>query len=67
MRDEKRIIPSVAYLQGQYGYNHLCLGVPAILGGNGIENIVELDLLIEEKEALQVSASVVKELIDICD
>lgn len=67
MRDEKRIIPSVAYLQGQYGYSNLCLGVPAILGGKGIESIVELDLLPEEKDALQLSASVVKELIDICD
>ena len=67
MRDEKRIIPSVAYLQGQYGFNNLCLGVPTILGGNGIESIVELDLLPDEKQALEISAASVKELIDICD
>ena len=67
VRDEKRIIPSVAYLQGQYGFDNLCLGVPAILGGNGVESIVELDLLPDEKEALHLSASVVKELIAICD
>ncbi|AWE07238.1 malate dehydrogenase [Lysinibacillus sp. 2017] len=66
IRDQKRIIPSVAYLQGQYGYNDICLGVPTILGGNGIENIVQLDLEEAEKEALAVSANVVKEMVDFC-
>lgn len=65
IRDEKRIIPSVAYLQGQYGHENLCLGVPTVLGGSGIENIVELDLLQDEKYALDISATVVKEMIDL--
>lgn len=67
MRDEKRIIPSVAYLQGHYGFHNLCLGVPTILGGNGIESIVELDLSQEEKQALTISAASVKQLIDLCN
>jgi len=66
IRDEKRILPSVAYLEGQYGYTDICLGVPTILGGNGIENIVQLDLDEDEKEALNISANVVKELVELC-
>lgn len=66
LRDQKRILPSVAYLQGPYDYDDICLGVPTILGGNGIENIVELDLTNDEKRALAKSANVVKEIIDFC-
>lgn len=56
VKDKKRILPAVAYLEGEYGYENLYLGVPAILGGNGIEKILELPLTEEEKSALNKSA-----------
>lgn len=60
IRDEKRILPSIAYLEGEYGYDDLYLGVPTILGGDGIEKIIELDLLDDEKQALDRSAESVR-------
>ncbi|MCP1146670.1 malate dehydrogenase [Lysinibacillus endophyticus] len=62
--DQKRIVPSVAYLEGAYGYNGICLGVPTVLGGQGIENIIELDLTPNEQEALHYSANAVRTLIE---
>ncbi|SER89703.1 malate dehydrogenase [Salipaludibacillus aurantiacus] len=62
LKDKKRILPSIAYLEGEYGYEDIYLGVPTILGGNGIEKIFELDLNEEEKEALNKSAESVKEV-----
>lgn len=66
MKDQKRILPSVAFLDGQYGYEGICLGVPTMLGGNGIEHVIELDLTDKEREALSISAKAVRELVDIC-
>lgn len=63
IRDKKRILPSIAYLEGEYGYKELCLGVPTIIGGNGIESIVEIPLTNEEKEALEKSAESVRKVI----
>jgi malate dehydrogenase len=60
LRDEKRIIPASAYLQGEYGYQDLFLGVPVIIGKQGIEKIIELDLTPEEKTALDGSVDEVK-------
>lgn len=65
MLDKRKIIPSIAYLNGEYGFYDLCLGVPTILGGNGIENVIELDLTGEEKTALDKSASTVKEVLSV--
>ncbi|RUL47277.1 MULTISPECIES: malate dehydrogenase [Lysinibacillus] len=62
--DQKRIVPSVAYLEGAYGYTGICLGVPTVLGGQGIENIIELDLTSDEQEALHDSANAVRTLIE---
>lgn len=67
IKDQKRIMPSVAYLNGQYGYHDICLGVPTMLGGNGIEHVIEIDLTVEEQRALSVSAKTVQELVDICN
>ncbi|MHB1651789.1 MAG: malate dehydrogenase [Desulfitobacteriaceae bacterium] len=58
--DQKRIITCVAYLEGEYGYYDLVLGVPVVLGLNGIERIIELNLLPEEKEALHQSSQGVR-------
>ncbi|NCN04538.1 MAG: malate dehydrogenase [Spirochaetales bacterium] len=60
LTDEKRIIPASAYLQGEYGYKDLFLGVPVLLGKNGIEKIYELELTIEEKAALDGSVEEVR-------
>lgn len=62
VRDKKRIMPSVAYLEGEYGYENIYLGVPTILGGNGIESVIELPLDTEEKQALDRSAHSVEEM-----
>ncbi|MED1780580.1 malate dehydrogenase [Brevibacillus fortis] len=60
IKDKKRILPSIALLQGEYGYNDLYLGVPTLLGANGIEKIIELDLTAEEQAALDKSADSVR-------
>lgn len=65
VRDKRKIIPSVAYLEGEYGYSDIYLGVPTILGGNGIESIIELPLTDEEATALDASVDSVKQVIDI--
>ncbi|WP_027414780.1 malate dehydrogenase [Aneurinibacillus terranovensis] len=60
IKDKKRIIPSIAYLEGEYGYNDLYLGVPTLLGKDGIEKVFELELTAEEKAALDKSADAVR-------
>ncbi len=55
--DQKKMIPCSAYLEGEYGLNDICIGVPVILGKNGIEEIVQIELTDEEKEKLQESAA----------
>src|SRR5690625_6343969 len=53
--------------EGEYGYNDIYLGVPTILGGKGIEEIIELDLTEEEKSALDKSAESVQKVLNILD
>lgn len=60
LKDQKRIIPTIAYLEGEYGYNDLYLGVPTLLGKDGIEKVYELELTEEEKVALDKSAQAVR-------
>lgn len=62
LKDQKRILPAIAYLEGEYGYDGIYLGVPALLGANGIEKVYELDLTTEEKQALDHSAEAVKDV-----
>lgn len=59
IHDQKAMIPCSALLEGEYGEKDLCIGVPCILGKNGIEKIVELDLNAEEKELFAKSAAAV--------
>lgn len=61
LRDEKKILPCAAYLEGQYGLSNVFCGVPCRLGRKGILEIVELALSDEEKKALSQSASRVRE------
>ena len=63
--DKKRILPCCAYLEGEFGINGLCVGVPVKLGAGGIEQVMEINLTAEEKAALQESAGSVKELVDV--
>jgi malate dehydrogenase len=62
--DQKRVLPTCAYLQGEFGVNGYYAGVPAILGANGVEKIVELDLNEEEKEMFDNSITSVKKLVE---
>ena len=61
VKDEKRLLAVSAYLRGEYGYRDIFLGVPALLGKNGIEKIYEIKLSTLEKAALDASAEHVKE------
>ncbi|GAB3796366.1 malate dehydrogenase [Virgibacillus kimchii] len=61
--DKKRILPSIAYLEGEYGYQDIYLGVPTILGANGIESVIELPLTEDEQQQLDRSADDVKNVI----
>jgi len=65
LKDKKRILPVIALLQGEYGYDDLFMGVPAIIGGDGIEKVFELDLTAEEKATLDKSADSVRSVIRI--
>jgi malate dehydrogenase len=58
---ETRVVAASAYLDGEYGYRDIFLGVPVVLGRNGVENILEVDLSSEEKSALDTSAEHVRE------
>jgi malate dehydrogenase len=62
LKDKKKILPCAAYLEGEYGFNQLFIGVPVKLGANGVEEIIEITLTPEEKAALEKSAEAVKEL-----
>ena len=64
--DKKRVLPCAAYVDGPYGIKDLYVGVPAVIGENGIERIVELELTASEKEQLAKSAGSVQGLIDAC-
>ncbi|MBM7584924.1 malate dehydrogenase [Bacillus pakistanensis] len=65
LKDQRRVIPSIAYLEGEYGFKGIYLGVPTILGGNGIEKIIELELTEEEQGALQKSADSVRNVMEV--
>jgi malate dehydrogenase len=60
VKDKRRILPCAAWLQGEYGMKGLFLGVPCLLGENGLEKIIEVELDIEEKAALEASAEAVR-------
>ena len=67
VRDQKRIFPVCAWLQGEYGLKDIYIGVPVVLGKDGIEKIIELDLNDAEKELLKESAEAVKGVMDVLD
>lgn len=65
LKDQKRVIPSAVLLKGQYGYNDLYIGVPVVIGANGVERIIEMELNDEEKGMLEVSAKAVRDVVSI--
>jgi len=67
VRDQRRIFPVCALLNGEYGMKDIYLGVPAVLGKNGLEKIIELHLNDQEKELLTNSAKAVKEVMGVLD
>jgi len=64
LKDKKKVLPCAAYLEGEYGFNDLFIGVPVKLGKGGVEDIVEIELTEQEKAALKKSADAVQGLKD---
>ncbi|NTU60554.1 MAG: malate dehydrogenase [Deltaproteobacteria bacterium] len=63
LRDHKRVLPCAAYLEGEYGYRNIYLGVPVLLGKGGVERVFEIGLTPEERGMLDRSAASVEELV----
>ena len=64
LKDQKRLLPAAAYLDGEYGYKDLYMGVPVVIGAGGIERVVTIALTADEKAMLDKSAAAVRELIE---
>jgi len=65
--NQKRVLPCSAYLQGEYGYEGIYLGVPVKLGARGMEEIVQITLSESERRALDKSAESVRELLRVME
>lgn len=65
LKDQRRVLPTIAYLEGEYGFEGIYLGVPTIIGANGIEQIIELKLTEDEKAALSKSVDSVRLVMDV--
>ena len=63
--DKKRILPACVYLEGEFGINGLCVGVPVKLGAGGMEQVMEIKLTADEQAALKGSADTVQELVEV--
>jgi len=64
--DQKRVLPCAAYVEGQYGVDGLYVGVPVVIGANGVEQVIEIELDAAAKAGLQVSIDAVNELVGAC-
>ena len=67
MLDRKEVLPAAAYLEGEYGVRGLYAGVPVVIGGDGVEKIIEIDLTAAEKTAFDSSVAHVRELVEAMD
>ncbi|AIX08539.1 MULTISPECIES: malate dehydrogenase [Bacillus] len=65
LKDQRRVLPTIAYLEGEYGYEGIYLGVPTIVGGNGLEQIIELELTDYERAQLNKSVESVKNVMKV--
>jgi malate dehydrogenase len=66
LKDKRRVLPCAAFLNGEYGVKGMYVGVPAIIGANGVEKIVEIDLNAAERQMFTKSVEAVKGLLDAC-
>ncbi|MEM7620878.1 MAG: malate dehydrogenase [Pseudomonadota bacterium] len=66
LKDKKRVLPCASYLNGEFGVKGLYVGVPAVLGQNGVERVVEIDLDGSERDAFMTSVGAVKGLVEAC-
>ena len=66
LKDKRRVLPCAAFLNGEYGVKGMYVGVPVIIGANGVEKIVEIDLNAAERQMFSKSVEAVKGLIDAC-
>ncbi len=66
IKDKRRVLPAAAHLTGQYGVDDLYVGVPIVIGRNGVEKIVEIELDDTAQKNFQVSVDAVKELLEAC-
>ena len=66
LKDKKRVLPCAAYLNGEYGVKGLYVGVPVVIGSNGVERIVEIELDSAQKAMFDKSVASVKGLVEAC-
>lgn len=67
IKDKKRLIPVIAYLNGEYGEEDIYVGVPAIVGAGGVEKVIEIDLTDEERSAFRRSVEAVRQPLQLLD
>lgn len=67
LHDHKRLLPCAAYLQGEYGFSDLYMGVPCLIGAGGVERVIEVPLTEDETELLANSANHVREIVAMVD
>ena len=60
LKDRKQILPCAVYLEGEYGLEDICFGVPVKLGAKGVEQIIEIELTEDEREAMERSAGLIR-------
>ena len=66
LKDQKRVLPCAAYVQNAYGLDGMYVGVPTVIGANGIEKVIEIDMNAEEQAMMQKSIDAVKGLVEAC-
>jgi malate dehydrogenase len=66
LKDKKRVLPAASYLAGQYGVNDMYVGVPVVIGANGVERVIELDFNKTEKAMFEKSVAAVQGLCEAC-
>ena len=67
LNDQKKIIPCSVFLEGEYGQKDICIGVPCIIGKNGVDSILEIELDNDETEKFNKSADAVRSMNDALD
>ena len=65
LKDQKKVVPSCVMLEGEYGQKDICIGVPAVIGRNGVEKVLEIELTAEERSLFDASADAVRKTNDV--